>query len=256
MSPNSARKAEQLGYKNVKVYHEGMPEWVKKNYTVLSAHSLNRSYIRPDIPHVLLDVRPITKAKRGFIPGAVSFPAADADKLLSKLPPVDKNPPIIVYDQKGGKDAAEVAQKLNNAGYKRVSMLTGGYDLWYMSNYPTKRGDLAVEVVYVPKPRPGEINVEEFRKLATSTPPDVVILDVRNQDEANAGMIKGAMLVPDEEILQRIAEIPKDKLIIAHCVTGVRAEMAYHKLKEKGYNARFLNATITIDKDGKFEIKK
>ncbi len=33
-----------------------------------------------------------------------------------------------------------------------------------------------------------------------------------------------------------MGELPKDKRIVAHCSTGVRAEMAYHKLKEKGYN--------------------
>jgi rhodanese-related sulfurtransferase len=77
---------------------------------------------------------------------------------------------------------------------------------------------------------------------------------VRNNDEANAGMIKGAKLVPDEEILARLAEIPKDKRIIAHCSTGIRGEMAYHKLKEKGYNVAFVKGDIEIDKAGKLTI--
>lgn len=256
MSPNSARKAEKLGYTNVKIYHEGIPEWSKRNYTVISAHSLNRSYIKADIPHILLDVRPAKKAKRGSIPGAVSFPAQDADQLISKLPPADMKPPIIVYDQDGGKDSREVAQKLVNAGYKRTSVVTGGYDLWYNSNYPTRHADLATNIVYTPKPRPGEIAIDRFKEIAANTPPDVLILDVRNQDEANAGMIKGAKLVPDEEILARLSEIPKDKMIVTHCATGVRAEMAYHKLKEKGYNVKFLNAEIAIEKDGSFKITK
>ena len=64
----------------------------------------------------------------------------------------------------------------------------------------------------------------------------MLILDVRNPDEANAGMIKGALLIPDEELLARMAEVPKDKRIVTHCSTGIRAEMAYHKLKEAGYN--------------------
>ena len=256
MSPNSARKAEKLGYTNVKVYHEGMPEWTKKNPTVMSAHSLNMSYIKQDIPHVLLDVRPESKARKGFVPGAVAFPATDIDKLMAKLPPVAIKPPIIVYDQKGGNDAMMVAQKLNDAGYKKTSVVTGGYDLWDNSNYPTKSGSLATEAVYVPKPRPGEIAIEEFKKIAESTPADTLILDVRNQDEGNAGMIKGAKLVPDEEILGRLAEIPKDKKIETHCATGVRAEMAYHKLKDKGYKVQFLNAKIEIDKQGSFTITK
>ncbi len=256
MSPKSAEKAKALGYANLRVYHEGMPDWVKKNYSVISAHSLNSAYIKNDIPHVLLDVRPESKAKKGFIPGAVTFPAADADKLLAKLPPVDKKPPVMVYDQEGGTDAMDVARKLVNAGYKKTSVVTGGYDLWDNSNYPTKRGSLASEAVYVPKPRPGEMSVDEFKKIAESTPADTLILDVRNTDEANAGMIRGAKLVPDEEILGRLAEIPKDKKIVTHCATGVRAEMAYHKLKDKGYNVRFLNARIDIDKQGNPAITK
>jgi rhodanese-related sulfurtransferase len=126
-----------------------------------------------------------------------------------------------------------------------------------VASFPvSETGKLATNIVYVPKPRPGEISIEEFTKIAMNTPLDVLILDVRNQDEGNAGMIKGAKLVPDEEILGRLAEIPKDKLIITHCSTGIRAEMAYHKLKEKGYNVKFLNANVAIEKDGKFEITK
>ena len=67
-------------------------------------------------------------------------------------------------------------------------------------------------------------------------------------------MIKGALLIPDEDLLARIGEIPKDKRIITHCLTGTRAEMAYHKLKEKGYNAGFLYAALDVKKDGTFKV--
>ena len=77
---------------------------------------------------------------------------------------------------------------------------------------------------------------------------------MRNQDEANAGMIKGAKLIPDEDLLARMGELPKDKRIVAHCSTGVRAEMAYHKLKDKGYNVAFVNADIAVNKAGNFTI--
>lgn len=77
---------------------------------------------------------------------------------------------------------------------------------------------------------------------------------MRNVDEANAGMIKGAVLIPEEDLAARIAELPKGKRIIIHCSTGIRAEMAYHKLKDAGFKAGFLNAEIDIDKQGKFKI--
>jgi rhodanese-related sulfurtransferase len=48
--------------------------------------------------------------------------------------------------------------------------------------------------------------------------------------------------------------LPKDKRIIAHCSTGIRAEMAYHKLKDAGYKSGFLNAEIDVDKAGNFKI--
>ncbi len=250
MSPNSAGKAEQLGYTNVKVYHDGLPEWLKKNNAVLSPQFLKEAWIDKDIPHVLLDVRSDKAAKKGFIKGAVTLPAAKVGKSLAKLPPKDKKAPIIIYDDKGGSAASQAAKALVSAGYAPVDIVTGGFEAWKAAGYPVETGKLATEIVYVPKPRPGELSIEDFKKIAASTPADTLVLDVRNQDEGNAGMIKGAKLVPDEEILARLAEIPKDKQIVTHCSTGVRAEMAYHKLKEKGYNVKFLNANIEIDKDG------
>jgi rhodanese-related sulfurtransferase len=256
MSPNSAGRAEKLGYTNVKVYHEGLPEWLKKNYAVLSTQFLKEAWVDKGIPHVLLDVRSAKDAEKGFIKGAVTLPAADVEKSLAKFPPKDKKAPIMIYDQKGGDDAQKAAKALIAAGYIPVDIVTGGFDAWKTAGYPVETGQLAMNIVFVPKPRPGEISIEEFTKIAMNTPSDVLILDVRNQDEGNAGMIKGAKLIPDEELDSRMAEVPKDKKIIAHCSTGTRAEMSYHKLKEKGYNVQFLAANVEIDKDGKFKITK
>ena len=160
----------------------------------------------------------------------------------------------MVYDGDGGTAAKLAAQLITDSGQINVNVVIGGFDAWKAAGYKVATGDAATKVAYVPKPRPGEISIEEFRKLAAATPADVLILDVRNQDEANAGMIRNAMLVPDEEILGRLNEIPKDKRIIAHCSTGVRAEMAFHKLKEKGYNVGFVRANIEIDKNGNLKV--
>jgi len=256
MSPNSAGRAEKLGYTNVKVYHEGLPEWTKRNCTVLSSQFLKDAYIDKDIPHVLLDVRDAASARKGFIKGAVTMPAASIAANIAAFPPKDKKPPIIVYDQNGGDNAKNAAKTLVASGYTSVTVVTGGMDAWQAAKFPVETGNLATAIVYVPKPRPGEIAIEDFRKIALVTPADTLILDVRNRDEANAGMIKGATLVPDEEILDRLADVPKNRRIITHCSTGVRAEMAYHKLKEKGYNVAFLNAKVDIDKDGNFKLEK
>jgi rhodanese-related sulfurtransferase len=255
MSPNSAGRAEKLGYSNVKVYHEGLPEWTRKNFTVLSAQFLKEAFIDKDIPAVLVDVRATASAKKGFIKGAVTLPSTDITANISKFPPKDKKPPIVVYDQNGGKDAKNAAKTLIAAGYS-ATVLTGGMDAWQAAKYPVETGDLATNIVYVPKLRAGEMAIDDFRKIAAATPAGMLILDVRNSEESNAGMIKGAKNIPDEELLDRIAELPKDQQIVTHCSTGVRAEMAYHKLKEKGYDVKFVNAKLEIDDKGSFTVEK
>jgi rhodanese-related sulfurtransferase len=174
---------------------------------------------------------------------------------VKSFPPAKLKAPIIVYDGRGGAEAVSVARELIKAGQSNVQVMAGGLLGWQAAGYAIESGVPALtKVAYAPKPRPGSISADEFTKLARNMPADVLILDVRNADEANAGMIKGAVLIPDEELAARMGELPKDKRIIAHCSTGIRAEMAYHKLKDAGYKAGFLNEEIDVAKGGSFKI--
>ncbi len=82
------------------------------------------------------------------------------------------------------------------------------------------------------------------------------ILDVRDKADAMQGMLKGSKNIPFKEITVRLNEIPKDKEIITLCGVGIMSEMAYHILKDAGYKARYLDAFITINKDGGYKITK
>ena len=250
MSPSSLRRAEAMGYTKVKVYREGWPEWTEKNVGVMSAQFLKEAWLDKDIPHVLIDARAPLDNARAHIKGAASITPEQIKAALKGFPDKKLKAPFMVYDAGDGKAAMAVAKAITAAGYPLVNVIPGGFDAWVKAGYPTVAGVPMASVAYAPKPRPGEIAVEEFKRLAAKTPADTLILDVRNTDEANAGMIKGALLVPDEEILARMAEIPKDKRIIAHCSTGVRAEMAYHKLKAAGYNVGFVKGEMEVDKSG------
>jgi rhodanese-related sulfurtransferase len=257
MSPGSADKARKLGYTNLKVYKDGMPAWSVKNYGVLSAQFLKEAWIDKDIPHVLLDVRAVKESEQGFIKGAVAFPAHhNAAPLINKLD-LKKNAPIIVYGGKDGVQAVAVAKELLKAGYGNVKLLTGGFEAWKGAGFAVASGKLTAKASYIPKPRPGEINLDEFKKYAAELPANVMIIDVRNTDEGNSGMLKTARLIPAEEIKDRAAEIPKDKLIVIHCSSGVRAEMAYHTLKELGYSkVKFVNARMEFEKNGSYKLSK
>ena len=40
LSPNSLRKAEKLGYANLRVYREGLPEWQTRHHAMLTPQFL------------------------------------------------------------------------------------------------------------------------------------------------------------------------------------------------------------------------
>lgn len=256
MSPGSATKAQKLGYTNIKVYKDGMPAWLEKNYGVITAQFLKEAWIDKDIPHVLLDARDVKVSGKGFIKGAVAFPAPQAAKLAKTLD-VKKNAPIMVYDQNNGKEAASVASALLKTGFKKVLVLTGGFNTWQMSKFDVATSKMATKASYTPKPRPGEIAIDEFKKYAAELPANVMIIDVRTLTEGKAGMLKTAKMIPGEEIKDHLAEIPKDKLVVLHCNTGVIAEVAYNSLKEQGYtNVKFFNGNVEFDKNGVYKITK
>ena len=236
----------------MKVFHEGMPAWKKAGNLVLSEPSYLKDLIEKDIAHVLIDLRSPAEVGKGFIPGAVNIPLSELAAAKDRFP-ADKSAPIIIYSDTMGEEAFKTVR---GWGYKETTALRGGFEAWKQMGGKISVGDLKTVISYVPKPRPGEISIEEFKMIAENGSPDKVILDVRDVDEAMNGMLKGAINIPAGQIKDRLAELPKDKEIITHCTTGIRAEMAYDDLKEKGVKARFLNAVIQVDKDGKYEITK
>lgn len=67
-----------------------------------------------------------------------------------------------------------------------------------------------------------------------------VVLDVRDADETEAGMIPGAANIPLGELRPRLAELPKDKQIVPYCKLGLRGYIAYRALAQRGFKTRNL----------------
>jgi len=65
----------------------------------------------------------------------------------------------------------------------------------------------------------------------------IVILDVRTQDEFNAGHIAGAILVPNETILDEQPDLlpDLDAEILVYCRSGNRSAQSANKLLAIGY---------------------
>ncbi len=247
MSPAARNAAEALGYTNAKVYHEGLPVWSKTQALALSPKLLKEAWLDKQQPIIVLDAR--KKAAGGAIAGAATFPEA-TKAALDKLYRFRKmKPPIVVYDEDGGARAAAVATAVVAAGHPAM-ILTGGVRAWKEAGYPLA-GAPARAIAYTPKPKAGELPVGEFKALVAAVPADTVLLDVRNADEVAAGAFAGSVNIPADQLANRTAELPREKRIVAHCSTGLRAEMAYNQLKAAGFPAvAFLNASVEFE-DGK-----
>lgn len=66
---------------------------------------------------------------------------------------------------------------------------------------------------------------------------EYILLDVRTQEEFNAGYIPGAILIPDFELADRAAaELPqKDAVILVYCRSGRRSAASAQTLAGMGY---------------------
>jgi rhodanese-related sulfurtransferase len=234
------------------VFSGGLPSWKKGGNYVYSSPKYLVTSKSTKTPVVVVDVRSKSKAMNGHIAGAVSYTTAQLKKSKKSFPKI-KAAPVIIYSD--SPKAARIAFKtIRKWGYKNASIMEGGVTGWTKAGNKLDSGQLATKIVYVPKPVKGSIAVSEFKAIAKSMPADAVILDVRDVAEVSGGMIKGAINIPTQEVASRMSEIPKGKKVVIHCRSGIRASMAYQTLKEKGYDAFFLNAKISIAPDGSFEI--
>jgi rhodanese-related sulfurtransferase len=77
----------------------------------------------------------------------------------------------------------------------------------------------------------------ELEKLMVSG--DVVLIDVRPKLEFEHGHLAGALAIPVEELAQRLADLPRDKRIVAYCrgTYCLFADEAVALLKQHGFDA-------------------
>lgn len=65
----------------------------------------------------------------------------------------------------------------------------------------------------------------------------LTLIDVREPGEFAAGHIPGARLIPLGNIIERMAELPRDRELIMVCRSGNRSGTATELLAARGYQA-------------------
>ncbi|MBD5800994.1 molybdopterin biosynthesis protein MoeB [Azoarcus sp. Aa7] len=258
LSHNSAFRAEKLGYTNIRVYAAGFPDWVKAGHMAAISVPQLKKLMDEGAPLTLIDSRPKErKYDKGHIPGAISIPDLQFDKLVDRLP-ADKASPLYFYCEglscKLSSDSAAKAVKL---GYTQVKVVPEGYPEWerLYGAGPAAEGAAAKPAIQAGK-ESGTITVASFEKIYREAPATIHLVDVREPNEFAAGTFKGAINVPVNALEKRIEELPADKPIVFFCGAGGRSGEAHDmvQLYKPALKTFFLNADIKWARDGSYTI--
>ena len=89
------------------------------------------------------------------------------------------------------------------------------------------------------KSRYTDISVQQGKEMVDRG--EVFILDVRTPEEYAAGHIKGSTLlalqdIPEQELGEKLKDIPKDRKILVYCRTDRRSTQASQILVENGFS--------------------
>ncbi len=260
LSHKSAKKAEKLGYTNVKVYAEGYPVWIadKSHYPSVSAEWVG-SQMDKSTDMVLVDSRPKRKKyDKGHIPGAVSIPDMQFDQFKDQLP-VDKNKLVVFYC--GGlhcKLSHKSAAKAIDMGYTNVKVFSEGYPSWKAYAGAASTGAVAAAAIKTGDEE-GSIDHGEFKRLVSKSPEAIYLVDVRDADEYQKGSLKTAVNIPIDNLEAKINSLPADKPVVFICGTGARSGEAFYMVQDvrpELKNIFYVDGEMTINKDGSFDLKK
>ena len=253
LSHKSAKKAEQLGYTNVKVFAKGFPEYMSQPgaYAAVSA-----DYVAAKIAEnktLVVDSRPQKpKYDKGHIPTAISIPFSHFDDLSGKLPRSLETPIIFYCGGLHCRLSHKSAAKALVMGYKDVSVFDLGYPEW-KKQFGAAADTVAVKAGEIE----GSIDLDRFKTIITQNPESIMLIDTRDPDEFAKGHFTTAVNIPVEKLEPKIADLPADKPVVFVCSTGARSGEAYYMVKdvrESLTDVYYVEAQISFKSDGTYTI--
>jgi hydroxyacylglutathione hydrolase len=167
---------------------------------------------------VLVDARTNEQFDEAHITGAISASAYEtgfATKVARVVPP---DVELIVVAASDGYEL-EAAELLASVGLRVRGYLDGGMTAWRTEGRPVRRLEL--------------IDPDELAERLGAD--DLLVLDVRDDDEWAEGHIPGSMHLPYGELPERLGELPRDRGIAAICSSGKRSGLAASILQREGF---------------------
>ena len=173
----------------------------------------------------------------GYYPGAAQMHLklvvdADTDDVLGAqgVGPagVDKRIDVIATAMAGGLRAAEL----------------GRLELAYAPQFSSARDPVNMLGLVDENLRDGLVETVQWHELDAAVAAGTTVLDVRTPAEHARAAIPGSVLIPLDELRERLDELP-DGEIVVHCAVGLRGYLACRVLAQHGRRARNLDGGIT-----------
>ena len=167
---------------------------------------------------LLVDARTNEQFDEAHVPGALSASAYEtgfATKVAKVVPP---DVELIVVAASDGQEL-EAAELLASVGLRVRGYLAGGMTAWRSEGRPVRRIEL--------------IDAEQLAERLEDG--DLLVLDVRDEDEWEEGHIPGSIHLPYGELPDRQGELPRDRTIAAICSGGKRSGLAASILQREGF---------------------
>jgi thiosulfate/3-mercaptopyruvate sulfurtransferase len=239
-------------------------DWLveKRNYAMLRIIDYGRElqdYHTGHIPGAVFIDRKAVWDKVNGIPGML--PSVETMVAELEKAGISNDSNVVIYDSNSGLWASRLFWALEYLGHQDIHILNGGWNKWVQEKH-------TVQVESSLPPRGNLTPHIQNNLLATGnwilgnlSNQDVQIIDTRSQKEytgedvraARGGHIPGAFNInwvsnlksddsktfsPEEELVKLYDshKILKDKIIVTHCQTGVRAAHTYFVLKLLGYS--------------------
>ncbi|MEK5164379.1 FAD-dependent oxidoreductase [Paenibacillus sp. FSL R5-0527] len=102
----------------------------------------------------------------------------------------------------------------------------------------------------------GRTNVFVPKDLAARDEQSTLLVDVRSEIEHAGGHIPGSLLIPVDELRDRLGELDPAKEIWVYCQVGLRGYTASRILQQKGYRVRNLTGGYKLYRMANYEPEK
>ena len=164
---------------------------------------------------LVIDVRPFEAYADVHIPGAINNTFRDVYATFLGWIVSPQTPLLFVL---GDASLEQVMDESLLVGHEKFAgWLDGGMEAWINESMPVQQIEVA--------------DADRVRRLLRE---GAIVLDVREPGELLSGQIEGAVSIPVGKVEANVAQVPKDRPVLAYCGHGERSSTALSLLERAG----------------------